>query len=209
MGKQKIVKQVADNFIAQLKITKRKTKKPVVIAMVGMIGSGKSSIANQLAKSIKATVIEGDAIRVALRKKKQDYGQVRSITERAAIYVLKKRGNVVLDSDYVTSQKRKTLEEKVKKVQGLVLYIRTIADRDTMIERLIKAKYNPNHDLFKNSTIAVREMWRRTPHHYRWESKAGGRFILRKLRIPFLTEIETDGDWKKKVQKIAQRIKKM
>ena len=209
MAKQKIIKQVADNFIAQLKITQRKTKKPVVVAMVGIIGSGKSLVAKQLAKLIKATAIEDDAVRVALRKKRQGYGQVRSITERATTYVLKKRGNVVLDSDYVTSQNRKSLEKKVKKIQGLVLYIRTIADRDVMIERLIKAKYNPNHDLFKNSIIAVREMWRRTPHHYRWESKAGGRFILRKLRVPFLTEIETDGDWKKKVQKIAQRIKKM
>ena len=209
MGKQKIVKQVTDDFIARLKITKRKTEKPIVVAMVGMIGSGKSSVANQLAKLIKATVIEGDAIRVALRKKKQDYGQVRSITERATIYVLKKRGNVVLDSDYVTLQKRESLEEKVKKVQGRVLYLRTVADRDVMIERLIKTKYNPNHDLFKNATIAVREMWRRTPHHYHWESKAGGRFILRKLRIPFLVEIETDGNWKREVQKIAQKIRNM
>ena len=209
MAKQKIIKQVADNFIARLKIAKRETKKPVVVATVGLIGSGRSSIANQLAKLTKATVIDGDAIRVALRKKNQDYGQVRSITQRAAIHVLKKGSNVVLDGDYVDSQKRKILEEKVKKLQGRVLYIRTIADRDVMIERLIKARYNPNRDLFKTATIAVREMWRRTPHHYRWEAKKGGRFVLRKLRIPFLAEIETDGDWKTKVKKISQRIKKM
>ena len=94
-------------------------------------------------------------------------------------------------------------------VQVPVLYLRTIADRDIMIERLIKAKYNPNRHLFKTTTIAVREMWRRTPHHYRWEDKQGGRFVLRKLRIPFLAEIETDGPWKIEVQKIAQRIKRM
>ncbi len=209
MKKQKIIRQVADNFIGRLKIIQRRTKKPIVVAMVGLIGSGRELLASELSKLTGATIIAADDIRIALRKQNQDYGQIRSISQRAAIYVLKKGGNVILESDFVDSQKRKSLEEKVKKVQGRVLYLRTVADRDVMIERLIKAKYNPNHDLFKTNTIAVREMWRRTPHHYRWEAKEGGRFILRKLRIPFFTEIETDGDWKTKVQKIAQRIKKM
>lgn len=209
MKNQKLIKQVTDKFISQLKIKNRKTKNPIVVAMVGLIGSGKSSVAKELAKQINATVITGDAIRVALRKQKQDYGQVRSITEKSATFVLKKGGNVVLDSDFIDSQKRKRLEEKVKKLQAKVLYIRTIADRDIMIERLIKAKYNSNIDLFKNSSIAIREMWRRTPNHYRWEAKKGGRFTLRKLRIPFFAEINTDDNWKKEVKKAVQRIKRM
>jgi predicted kinase len=209
MEKQKIAKQVADNFIAQLKITKRETKKPIVIAMVGLIGSGKTTVANELARLIKATVIKNDAIRIALRKNKQAFKPTRSIARRATLHVLKRGGNVILDSDYVDSEKRKKMKETVKKIQGEIFYIRTIADRDIMIGRLIKAKYNPIRDLFKNSVIAIREMWRRTPHHYRWESKQGGRFILRKLRIPFLAEIETDGDWKKEIKKIAQKIEKM
>jgi predicted kinase len=209
MKNQKIIKQVADNFIAGLKINKRKTKKPVVVATVGLIGSGRDLLANDLSKLTGATVVAADEIRVALRKKKQDYGQIRSISQRAAVSVLRKGGNIILESDFVDSQKRKALEEKVKKFQGRVLYVRTTADRDVMIERLIKTKYNPNRDLFKNTTIAIREMWRRTPHHYRWESKQGGQFVLRKLRIPFFAEIETDGNWKKNIRKIAQRIKKM
>ncbi len=209
MKKQKIIKQVTDKFISQLRITKRKTKRPIVIALIGLIGSGKLIVSGELTKQINATVIVADAIRVALRKQKQGYEQIGSVSEKVALHVLKKEGNVILCSDFVDSQKRKKLEEKAKKFQAKVFYIRTIADRDVMIERLVKTKYNPSRDLFKDNTIAVREMWRRTPHHYRWENKQGGRFILRKLRIPLLAEIDTGNDWKKQVKKVAQKIKKI
>lgn len=211
MGKKsnKIIKQVSDSYIKRLKISRRRSKKPVIVAMVGLIGSGKTIVAQALSGPIGATVVTGDAIRVVLRKRKQPFEPTRSIAERAALYLLKRDSNVVIDADFVTLQKRKRIEIKAKKVGAKVVYVRTIADRDIMIERLIKAKYNPNRDLFKTSTIAVREMWRRTPHHYLWTSAKGGYFLPRKLRITFLAEIDTTGQWRKQVQKVAKRIKKL
>jgi len=205
----KIIKQVSDNFIKGLKISKRRSKKPVIVAMVGLIGSGKSSIAKALSIPIGATIVAGDAIRIALRKKKQPYEPTRSIAERAALYLLKRGSNVVIDADFVTPQKRKRIETKAKKAGAKVVYVRTTADRDAMIERLIKAKYNPNRDLFRTSAVAIREMWRRTPHHYLWTSAKGGYFLPRKLRIPFLAEIDTTGQWRKQVGKVAKRIQKL
>ncbi len=201
----KIVNEVSKEFISLLKAPKRKSKNPVVVAMVGLIGSGKSSVAKALAPLIGATLIGGDSIRITLRQRSQDYNPVRNITKKATIAALKLGSNVVLDSDFVVQKKRKDLEKTFK---SNIFYLRTFAERDTMIGRLIKAKYTPR-DLFKNSTIAIREMWRRTPHHYNWSKADGGKFILKKLKIPFLAEIDTTTPkWSEKVKEIAAKINK-
>ena len=199
----KVVNEVLKGFIGSLKTPKRKSKKPVIVAMVGLIGSGKSSVAKALAPLIGATLIGGDSIRIALRQRSQDYNPVRSIAKKAAFTVLKLGSNVILDSDSVNQKRRKDFEKTFK---TKIVYLRTFAERDIMIGRLIKAKYTLR-DLFKNSTIAIREMWRRTSHHYNWSKAGGGKFILKKLKIPFLAEIDTTTpDWRKKVREVAAKI---
>jgi len=48
------------------------TQTPVIVAIIGLVGSGKSSVAQELAKHIGATVIEGDDIRIELRKQMEN-----------------------------------------------------------------------------------------------------------------------------------------
>src|SRR3989344_1725494 len=101
--------------VAKLDVKKRKTKKPIIVAMIGLVGSGKSSVARELAKHIGATVIEVDDIRVELRKQKECYDRARTIAEDVAIDVVKRGGNVVIDSDFVASEKRTNLFKKTRR----------------------------------------------------------------------------------------------
>ena len=50
---------------------REKQKRPLVVGFVGLIGSGKTTLAKELASLIGATVISGDDIRVLLRKEKK------------------------------------------------------------------------------------------------------------------------------------------
>ncbi len=202
---KKIINETSKQFIDSLRITQRRTKKPIVVAMVGLVGSGKSSVARTIATSTKATIVSGDKIRLAFTKKKQSYISVRNIAEKIVFSVLEKGGNVIIDSDFIDKEKRKNLKKRAGKIGAKLFYVRTFTERDVMIKRLIKAKYN-NNNLFKNSTIAIREMWRRTPLHYRWIGEGGGRFILRKLRVPFVAEIDTGKDWKKQIKAVIRKI---
>ncbi|MEK7536926.1 MAG: AAA family ATPase [Patescibacteria group bacterium] len=86
-------------YLAKLEVNQRKTKKPVVVGFLGLVGSGKSSVAKDLVRHIGGTVVEGDAIRVCLRKEGERYKYVRQIAENVALEVLKQGGNVVFDSD--------------------------------------------------------------------------------------------------------------
>ena len=195
-----------------------KLKQPKAVAIVGLVGSGKSSVAGYLAKLIGAKIISANVIRVALRKKGRGYGQVANLAEKEASIAVKRGKNVILDSDFVTSKKRKMLERKIGKA-AKIFYLRTFSDRDVLIGRLISAKYTPN-DLYggastnwqgknKGAVVALREMWRRTPRHYRWSEKGGGTFLLKKLPIKFIAEIDTTTqNWKTQVKKAAKKISK-
>lgn len=195
-----------------------KSKKPKIVAIVGLVGSGKSSVAKYLAKLIGAKVISANAIRVNLRKKNNGYGQVRNIVEKETLAAVKRGKNVILDSDFADSKKRRGLEKKAGKT-AKIIYIRTYSNRDVMIGRLLNARYTPN-DLYggastdwpgknKSAVVALREMWRRTPHHYRWSGRGGGIFLLKKLPIKFIAEIDTTTqNWKTQVRKATKKIQR-
>lgn len=215
-------RRAQEAFMASLNVVPHKTKQPVVVAVIGLVGSGKTSVARVLAEEISATVIEGDAIRICLRKERERYEGARKIAENAVNEIIKKGGNVVLDSDHIDAKKRASLREKAKKAGAKLLFIRTFADYDIMAGRVISANYrNRPEDFFggastkwtgseqsRGSVIKLREMWRRTPHHYRWEDKGGGRWVSKKLPFGIFAEIDTTNpeSWKRETQKVAKRI---
>lgn len=211
-----------DAFMAKLDIKKRKTEKPVIVAVIGLVGSGKSSVAQELAKYIGASVIEGDAIRIELRKQSERYEHARVIGENAALEVLKQGGNVVLDSDFIDAKKRTSVREKARKEGVRLVFVRTYCDLDVMVGRVLTATYRDSVDDFfggakskwqgspqsKGAAVKIREMWRRTPHHYRWVNQGGGTWVLKKFPFAIFAEIDTtDSDsWKREVEKCANKL---
>ncbi|MBI4088574.1 AAA family ATPase [Candidatus Kaiserbacteria bacterium] len=203
-------------------IHKRKTKKPVIVALIGLVGSGRSSVARELAKRIGATVVEGDAIRVELRKQGERYERARAIAENVAIEVVKQGGNVILDSDFVDEKKRASVREKARKAGVRLVFIRTHCDLDVMVGRVLTATYHNRVDDFfggarskwqgseqsKGAAVKVREMWRRTPHHYRWVNKGGGQWIIKDPPCAVLADIDTTNpaSWKGEVGKCANKL---
>ena len=50
-------------------------------------------------------------------------------------------------------------------------------------------------------------MWRRTPHHYEWNAEKGGGWILKKLSIEFITDIDTSTvEWEKAVKDLGRTL---
>ena len=212
-----------DAFMAKLDIKKRKTEIPVIVSVIGLVGSGKSSVAHELAKHIGATVIEGDDIRIELRKQSERYEKSRAIAENAALKVVKQGGNVILDSDFVDEKKRASVREKARKAGVRLIFVRTYCDLDVMVGRVLTATYHNRVDDFfggakskwqgseqsKGAAVKVREMWRRTPHHYRWVNQGGGKWVLKKFPFAIFAEIDTtDSDsWKREVKKCAKQLR--
>ena len=215
--------QVAQkSYLAKLDVQKRKTEKPVIVAIIGLVGSGKSSVAQELAKYIGANVIEGDDIRIELRKQDERYERTRAIAENIALEVVQKGGNVILDSDFVDAKKRASLREKVRKTHVRLVFLCTYADFDVMVGRALTANYRDSVDDFfggassqwkgseqsKGAVVKVREMWRRTPHHYRWKNKSGGQWVIKNPPCAVIADIDTTNEkkWKKEVADCAKKL---
>lgn len=214
--------KACNSFIEKLKVKRRDTTKPLIIAIVGLVGSGKSSVAKELARHIGAIVIEGDKIRIELRKQDERYEGARKIAENVISYVIQQGGNVVIDSDNITEVKRIGLEKLVKALGARLVYIRTFMNIDVMLGRIITANYRDDiEDFFggastkwqgseqsKGAVIKLREMWRRTPHHHDWSDRGGGIWALKKLLFAVFAEIDTTETekWQKEVKKIAQQL---
>jgi len=204
--------QIQEEFLKSARVSGRKTNNPVVVAIVGVIGSGKSTVTKALKKKLGWTTISKDKIRVALREKGRGFTPETTDQIHYAMLgkVLRAGGNAILDSDFADKKKRKKLERFAKNFRAGVVYIRLICDRDIMIERIVHSRYNPKTDMFKNVVIALREHARRLPWHYRWTESNGGQFVLKKLPIKFLAEIDTTDPrkWQKKLGTVIEKLKR-
>ena len=213
-----------DTFMAKLDIKKRKAEKPVIVALIGLVGSGKSSVAKELAGQIGATVIEGDDIRIELRKQNERYERTRAIAENAAIEVVKQGGNVVLDSDFIDIKKRASLRDKARKANIRLAFVCTYCNLDIMVGRIFTAVYHNSADDFfggasskwtgneqsKGAVVKMREMLRRLPLHYRWENKGGGQWSIKNPPCAVLADIDTadPNKWKHEVDELAKKLLK-
>lgn len=192
-------------------------RRKIIVAMVGLVGSGKSTVANYLAPPIGAEVVDIGQVRMVLRKLGKGYDSVREIAEKYAMSIINQGKSVVIAGDFIDKDKRLALERSAKKIKAKVIYLRVVSDRDVMIGRLISAKYTkdsffggagsnwrgPN----SGAVVAIREMWRRTPNHYDWLPKNGGRFTLKKLPIKFIAEVDTTANWQAKIRQIAKKLR--
>ncbi len=207
---------VQTDYMSKLQIKKRKTRQPIIVAMVGLVGSGKSRVATEIAELIGAIIVNSDEIRTSLRKQKKDYKNVRLIAENMAVEIIRQGGNVMLDSDHIDTRKRASIREKAKQAGAEVLFVRTYADPDIVFGRIITAKADEffagaktswmGDKTSKSAVVKTRELWRRTPLHYRWEAAGGGKWILRKL--PFLfADIDAGKDYKRALQKALKSLR--
>ncbi|MEK7503050.1 MAG: hypothetical protein AAB556_01235 [Patescibacteria group bacterium] len=136
-----------------------------------------------------------------LREKGRGFNpqNVNEIVSAMVVKILKRGGNVILDSDFADGKKRKSLEKSARKFRAKVVYLRAFCDRDIMLGRLLK-----------NSAVAIREHLRRYPWHYNWSKADGGKYFLKKFGVKFLAEIDTakSSVWKKKLKIVAGKLKK-
>lgn len=205
--------QVQIGLVRGLRVSRRRSKQPVVLALIGITGSGLSTIARRLAQALHWSVIEKNRIRVKLRE--EGRGFTPASTDRIAYAMLAKvmrsRGNAILDSDFVERGKRRKLERFARRFGARVVYLHITCDRDVMLARLIRTSYNPKTDIFKSAAVAAREHCRRYPWHYRWSTAGGGRYTLRRPPVNVIATIDTiDPErWQKRLRVLIRRLRRM
>lgn len=215
--------KAASVFLASLHFPKRKTRRQIMVAMLGVSGSGKSTIARAIAAKIGATVIEKDLIRIALRKARASYDNADVISRRAMMEALGRGSNVALDSDHVKDRENRTLAAAAKALKVQLVFVRVCMDLDVMIGRILAEKHQAMPENFfggastiwqgekelRGNVVKMREMIRRLPHHYRWTSQGGGKWMLKQRSWVFAEIDATDRkEWQKAVKILAAKLKR-
>jgi len=192
-------RKVLEMFISRLKVSKPKTKKPVVVGLIGLVGSGKTLVATALAKELGATVISADEVRIVLRKKQLGYGRIETIVLGLTESVLARGGSVVVDSDFASADKRNRFKKSAKDGGAEIYFVRTVKkDVDTMIGIAMTRRYGKEDGFFvgasttwkgkdRAAVVKLREMWRRIPHHYLWSKDGGGQWIQKTIQNVYAT----------------------
>jgi len=212
-------------FRSRLVIKAIKTSPPIIIAMVGLTGSGKTRVAHELARRFSATIISGDEVRVELRHAGESFEKARQICETLAVEAVNRGASVILDSDHILSERRKELRKTARLAGAKLFFVRTYCGRDVLFGRttyyyflnrgalgddfFAGAKSGfPRPAWIAAAAVKQRELWRRTPHHYRWSSKGGGTWQLKRLKFSVLAEIDTTpgSDWVKQVRQITEKL---
>ncbi|OGF77838.1 hypothetical protein A2W54_03485 [Candidatus Giovannonibacteria bacterium RIFCSPHIGHO2_02_43_13] len=206
---------VQNRYFEGLRVPERKTRHSVIVAAIGLVGSGKSTVAKYLADLIGAVVISGDEIRILLRNEGVGYDKARLIGENVLRAVITAGGSIVLDSDFVDKNKRESLRQIAKKAGAKLYFVRTICDFDVLSQRI---RENDPGEFFNEAEtksasvnhgrdVKFREMLRRLPQHYKWQNISGGKLALRKFPFVTFETVDTTTDaWKDSINSIAVSI---
>ncbi|MEK7176933.1 MAG: ATP-binding protein [Patescibacteria group bacterium] len=183
-----------------LDIKESKTKRLFVIAMIGLAGSGKSSVAQALSEEIGATIVSYDKIRWELRKQNVGDKALGAIARGVTRWLTQQGSNVILDADFIEAEARRDLRDKIRQKDASVVFVRTYADLDVIITRL---KQKPDAKISEMANMLFK--------HYRVVGTKGRkRLVPRELsRILLLTsDIDTtkSEDWQRKVKVFAQEL---
>ncbi len=128
--------------------------KPRLFCIMGLTGTGKTTIAKELAKRLNSAVFHSDYVRkelLSLSPYKREFSSYNEgiyapqITEKTyaemikrAKNALKQGQNVILDATYRKKEKRETLKREVAKLGIKPIFVETICKEKEIKERLRK-----------------------------------------------------------------------
>lgn len=210
---RKSAEQIQNELVRGLRVSRRRTKQPVLLATVGISGAGNSTVARALSQRLGWSVIERNRIRVKLREEGRGFTPALTdrITSALLARVMRERGNAILDSDAVEKGKRRKLERFARRFRARVVYVHITCDRDVMLARMLRANYNPMRDIFTSAVVAVREHNRRYPWHYHWSPANGGQYAMRRPPVKVLAAIDTTAPerWKRRLNVLTRRLRRL
>lgn len=129
---------------------------PFVIALIGPVGSGKTYLAQILARELGARRINTDAIRVALRRQHKPESRAIPIANRLQEKLLARGESLILDHDAINPVRRRELRERLRRFGAKIHFLHIRTPERIILARLQRKRYNASRDLFRSAGEAIR-----------------------------------------------------
>lgn len=140
---QEQLNQIVQDFLSRLKLPEAKADKRFVVASIGLIGSGRTTVAKMFVEKLKGTIlVRSDSARYLLKEKGLPWGDnVRQILKGVAVDLLGRGYGVVFDGNAADEEDRKNISEIANQTGAKVFYVRINIDSEVAKERK-RAKYD-------------------------------------------------------------------
>jgi len=173
---------VLREYVQTLEIFRRTTARPVCIATVGPVGSGKTSVCRAVCDQLPATLVSCDSIKLLIGQTRGMFRKDshRDIALHALSHIINCGGNAALDNDNVEPEKRRQISNIMKMLHGVPIFVHITTNLDTIIGRIIDEKYTGG-SIFGNTecsyegdyqtraaTTRLQALLHRLPQHYAW-----------------------------------------
>lgn len=157
---ESLMSEVLKEYEKELALPKTRPIPQVIIAPVGLIGTGKTTVSKLLEKELPILRIEGDAIRRLLRAR-GEREHSHEMRKRVGLKYFKEGYSILFDSDGATG----ALEDDYRKYvdDGLkIVWLHIKAPEEIVIERL---KNRPPDPIFPEAPRAIDGYFRRKRLH--------------------------------------------
>lgn len=205
------LQQISEDFPGRIEpnLPVEKAERPFIVAMIGLIGSGRTIVAKMLATKIKGAVLmQSNSARYLLKEAGMLWGEnVRQAIKGVAQNLLSQGYGVVFDGNAADEADRKNIEELASGSGAKVFYVKINIDPEVAKARE-KAKYNDVNWVSSFEDFRVNTTEKMLGNiDQRAESHAG----LQSSDIPGLVgEIDNSGsleDLERQVTEVADKIK--
>lgn len=134
---------MVQDFLSKVRLPEVKADKLFIVAMIGLIGSGRTTVAEMFAEKLKgAVLVKSDSARYLLKEINLPWGEnVRQILKGVAVDLLGRGYGVVFDGNAADEEDRKNISEIANQTGAKVFYVRINIDLEIAKERK-RAKYN-------------------------------------------------------------------
>lgn len=204
------LQKIADDFLAKIgkNLPSEKPVRPFVVAMIGLPGSGRSTVAGILIEKLAGSaLLSSNSARYLLKEAGMNWGEnVRQILKYAGQKLLADGYSLVFDGNVSDEQDRKNIGEIAESSGALVWYVRINIDPDIAKARE-KDKYDNSSWVSSFDDFRVNTTEKMLANI---DERAELHRQLKSLDIPGLIgEIDNNGgldDLKKQVEEIAEKI---
>lgn len=137
------INQLAEDFLSRLSLPLQKSKNPLMIAAIGLVGSGRTTAAEKFTELIDGLVlVQSNSARYLLKEMGLPWGQnVRDILKQVSKSLLSGGYGVVFDGNAADEEDRQGITETAQEFGARIFYVRILIAPEIAKQRE-KQKYD-------------------------------------------------------------------